>query len=206
MRDKTGLGQHIDLSMMDATFATDDRIHFELEDEPDSIAVSPILDLPFGQVFIATDPDMKLIFSKLVKSGLIEDPTPSNADLETKILARRKVVNQTLNACETLNQFIDLMNTLDIPWGEVRDPRDIQNQVSLAHREMLIQVDDRAGDTRPMANSPYRFSQARAGVRGGSAHIGEHNEEVLRDWLELSDENIRNLIETDLLFSADEQE
>jgi CoA:oxalate CoA-transferase len=37
LRDRTGLGQHIDMSMMDATFATDDRAHYDLEDEPDSL-------------------------------------------------------------------------------------------------------------------------------------------------------------------------
>jgi crotonobetainyl-CoA:carnitine CoA-transferase CaiB-like acyl-CoA transferase len=37
MRHHTGVGQHIDMSMMDATFATDDRSHFELENVPDTL-------------------------------------------------------------------------------------------------------------------------------------------------------------------------
>ena len=35
--------------------------------------------------------------------------------------------------------------------------------------------------------SPYRFSDADSGVRGGAPWKGEHNTAVLRDWLELED-------------------
>jgi len=202
MRDQRGFGQHIDMSMMDATFATDDRAHFELEGQPDSLPVNPVLDLPFGRVLIAADPEMKLVFKKLVRRGLIKDPTPANADLETKIVARRNIIDQTFQACKTLEQFSDLMDTLDMPWGEVRDPRNLPQQTTLAHRKMLLQVDDRAGGTRPMADSPYRFSQARSGVRGPSAHLGEHNAAVLKDWLDLSDEKINILIESDLMIAG----
>lgn len=201
MRDETGLGQHIDMSMMDATFATDDRAHFELEDEADTLVVGPILDLPFGQVFIATDPEMKLVFKKLVRRGLIEDPTPPGGDLEAKIAARKNIIDETLQACKTLEQFVDLMDVLDIPWGEVRDPKNLHQQATLANREMLLHIDDRAGGTRPMADSPYRFSNAQSGVRGPAAHRGEHNQEVLKDWLGFTNEKIKVLIESDLLIS-----
>lgn len=202
LRDQTGLGQHIDMSMMDATFATDDRAHFELEDVPDSIVVGPILQLPFGPVFIAADPEMKLVFKKLLRRGLIKDPTPPDADLQTKIDARRRIIDETFQRCETLVQFSALMDALDIPWGEVRDPKNLQQQPTLASRNMLVQIDDRAGGTRPMADSPYRFSNASSGVRGPAAHRGEHNQEILEDWLQLSPEKINDLIESGSLKSG----
>ena len=190
------------MSMVDATFATDDRAHFELEDEPDSLVVGPILELAFGPVFIAADPEMKLVFKKLLRRGLIEDPTPPGADLATKIEARSKVIDQVLQDCKTLEQFSELMDTLDIPWGEVRDPRNLHQQPTLADRNMLLQVDDRAGGTRPIADSPYRFSNASAGVRGPAAHQGEHNQEVLEEWLEYTQADIDRLTGAGLLISG----
>ena len=83
----------------------------------------------------------------------------------------------------------------------VRDAKNLDQQASLADRGMLIHVDDRSGGTRPMAGSPYRFSNARAGVRGPSAHLGEHNRDVLEDWLGLPDEEIDQLTASDLLLS-----
>ncbi|MFB3105543.1 MAG: CaiB/BaiF CoA transferase family protein, partial [Pseudomonadales bacterium] len=35
-REQTGVGQHIDIAMIDATIATDDQIHFDLEDSEDT--------------------------------------------------------------------------------------------------------------------------------------------------------------------------
>ncbi len=196
LRDQTGLGQHIDLSMMDATFATDDHNHFELDDVPDSLVACPILDLPCGRVLIAADPEMKLVFRRLLQQGLIEDPTPPDADLETKIARRREVIDQQLNQCATIAQFGALMEALDLSWGEVRDPRHLRAQPTLQHRGMIVEVDDRDGGSRPVADSPYRFSQARSGVRGPAAHRGEHNREVLSEWL---GGNIDGWLQTDAL-------
>ncbi|MGB5644742.1 MAG: CoA transferase, partial [Gammaproteobacteria bacterium] len=188
MRHHTGAGQHIDMSMMDATFATDDRSHFELESVPDTLPVCPIVDLPFGPVFIASD--MKLLFIKLSRRCGLADPTPDGADLETKIALREQAIEERLRECETPQQFAELMDVIDIPWGQVRDPHDLEAQATLKHRGMIVQIDDRAGGTRPVADSPYRFSQAKSGVRGPAAHRGEHNRPVLKDWLGLADAEI----------------
>jgi crotonobetainyl-CoA:carnitine CoA-transferase CaiB-like acyl-CoA transferase len=201
LRGRTGEGQHIDLSMMDATFATDDRAHFDLEDALDTIPISPIVNMPFGQVFLSTD--MRLLFSKLTKFEGLTDPSPPGAALHTKIELRRGAVERHLKQYSTLTAFSELMDRLDIPWGEVRDPRALKEQPSLLAREMIVAVDDRAGGTRPMAQSPYRFSDAKSGVRGPAAHRGEHNREVLKEWLQLSDDAIDVLLEAKvLLFDA----
>lgn len=197
MRDRTGVGQHIDMSMMDATFATDDRAHFELEGMPDSIPICPIVALPFGRVFIAAD--MSLLFKKLTKHWGLEDPAPPDADLETRIALREQAVDERLQQCETLAEFAALMDEMDIPWGEVRDPKHLEHQPTLKNRGMIVQIDDRAGGTRPIAQSPYRFSNARSGVRGPAAHRGEHNREVLKDWLHLADAEIDELVVASLL-------
>jgi len=204
LRTQTGVGQHIDLSMMDATFATDDRSHFELEDAPDTLPISPIFDLPFARVFLATD--MKLLFRRLNRRAGMADPTPEDADLSTKIRLREEAVVERLAACGTLAGFAELMDTLDIPWGEVRDPRTLDSQPTLAHRDMIVQVDDRAGGVRPVPQSPYRFSSATSGVRGPAAHLGEHSVEVLADWLEMSEEEINQLVSTQTVRTADGEE
>jgi crotonobetainyl-CoA:carnitine CoA-transferase CaiB-like acyl-CoA transferase len=75
------------------------------------------------------------------------------------------------------------MDRMNIAWGEVRKAAELAVQPTLAHRGSIVQVDDRAGGTRPVPQSPYRFSTARAEVRGPAPHRGEHNAEVLAEWL-----------------------
>ncbi|NKB98276.1 MAG: hypothetical protein GKR90_07250 [Pseudomonadales bacterium] len=197
MRHQTGDGQHIDMSMMDATFATDDRAHFEMEDSPDTLPVCPIVEVPFGRVFIATD--MKLMFKKLQKHFGLQDPSPKGADLATKVTLRNEAIEARLAECQTEADFNALMHVIDIPWGLVRDPRDLRQQATLEHRKRIVEIDDRAGGTRPMADSPYIFSNAKSGVRMPASHRGEHNREILSEWLSMSDAEIERCQQSALM-------
>jgi CoA:oxalate CoA-transferase len=189
------------MSMMDATFTTDDRAHFEMEDAPDTLPICPIFNLTIGQMFVATD--LKLLFRRLSRRCGLADPTPAGANLETKITLRENAVEQFLEQCKTVSEFAELMDKIDIPWGEVRDPRNLESQPTLKSREMIVQVDDRAGGTRPMAQSPYRFSNASSGVRGPAAHRGENNRVVLKEWLHLTDVEIDRFVAEGLMQAAD---
>lgn len=197
MRHQTGRGQHIDMSMMDATFATDDRSHFEMEDSPDTLPVCPIVELPFGTVFIASD--MKLMFKKLQEHFDLVDPAPGDADLDTKIMSRNSAIVDRLCQCQTEAEFDTLMDVIDIPWGLVRDPRDLGAQATLSHRKRIVEIDDRDGGTRPIADSPYIFSNAKSGVRFPASHQGEHNREILSEWLGLNEAEVDGLGQSGLL-------
>ena len=63
----------------------------------------------------------------------------------------------------------------------------------------MAQVDDRAGGTRPVVESPYRFSDARTHVARGPAYRGEHNREVLEAWLGATPSEIDNLERSGIL-------
>ena len=53
-------------------------------------------------------------------------------------------------------------------------------------RGTITEVDDRDGGTRPIPQSPYHFEDLKSHVQGGAPHLGEHNEEVLSEWLGVS--------------------
>jgi crotonobetainyl-CoA:carnitine CoA-transferase CaiB-like acyl-CoA transferase len=79
------------------------------------------------------------------------------------------------------------MAKMNIAWGQVRSGFRLSEQPTVRHRGTIAQVDDRAGGTRPIPQSPYRFSAAEAKVRGPAPHRGEHNAAVLGDWLGLGE-------------------
>ncbi|HZZ89047.1 MAG TPA: CoA transferase, partial [Caulobacteraceae bacterium] len=86
-----------------------------------------------------------------------------------------------------------VFDKMNIAWGEVRHASAVREQPTLKHRGSIADIDDRAGGVRPTGQSPYRFSQARSGVRGGAPHRGEHNAEVLGEWLGLSPAQVEGL-------------
>jgi crotonobetainyl-CoA:carnitine CoA-transferase CaiB-like acyl-CoA transferase len=82
---------------------------------------------------------------------------------------------------------------MNVAWGQLRHGRSLREQPTVKHRGTIAEIDDRAGATRPIPQSPYRFSNASSGVRGPAAHRGEHNVEVLGDWLGKSAEEVAAL-------------
>jgi crotonobetainyl-CoA:carnitine CoA-transferase CaiB-like acyl-CoA transferase len=91
------------------------------------------------------------------------------------------------------------MAGVNIVWGRLRPGRGLGEQPTLRHRGSIAQVDDRAGGLRPIPQSPYRFSNATSGVRAGAPHRGEHNGEVLGDWLGLGEADVARLAESGIL-------
>ena len=86
------------------------------------------------------------------------------------------------------------MATMNIAWGQVRPGAQLREQPTLKHRGSIVEIDDRAGGTRPIPQSPYRFSDATSGVRGPAPHLGEHNVEVLAEWLGMESGTVASLL------------
>jgi len=104
---------------------------------------------------------------------------------ETKIALRRAAVGDLMMGLADWEKVTAAMAAMNIAWGEVRDGARLREQPTLAHRGSIVDLDDREGGTRPIPQSPYRFSAAKSGVRGVAPHRGEHNAEVLAEWLGL---------------------
>ena len=84
----------------------------------------------------------------------------------------------------------EAMESMNLAWGDVRSSADVRESPTVRYRGSIADVDDRAGGTRPITQSPYRFSNAASGVRGVAPHRGEHNAAVLIDWLGCSEADI----------------
>ena len=96
------------------------------------------------------------------------------------------------------------MRELNVPWGDVRDPAGVSDQASVAHRGSLTTVDDGEGGQRAVTQSPYRFSAAESGVRGPAAQRGQHNRQLLSEWLGKSEREQDALHDSGvLLYDAD---
>ena len=98
------------------------------------------------------------------------------------------------------------MAKVNLAWGEVRNPEALRLQPTVAHRGSIVDIDDRAGGTRPIPQSPYRFSNALSGVRGPAPHRGEHNTQALGDWLGKSADEVASLADSGVLLSAEHNE
>ena len=101
-----------------------------------------------------------------------------------------KLCDPAVGSGHMLTYAFDLLHAIYEEEGY--DTREIPGLI-LEHNLTGIEIDDRAGGTRPITQSPYRFSAARSGVRGPAPHRGEHNAQVLAQWLDKSAEQVSAL-------------
>lgn len=183
LRQRTGAGQHIDMAMIDATLVTDDHIHFALDDSYELKNMpSEVWESAAGPIIIAGD--FRFLWRQLNRVMGLADPTPDGATLDEKIAARRAAARHFLErTCADRGAVIEAMERMNLAWGDVRSSSAALELPTVRHRGTFVAVDDRAGGTRRIPQSPYRYSAAETGVRGGAPLQGEHNAEVLHDWL-----------------------
>jgi crotonobetainyl-CoA:carnitine CoA-transferase CaiB-like acyl-CoA transferase len=182
-RGSTGVGQHIDIAMVDTTLVTDDQVHYDLEGSEDTAPLpNDTWETAVGPILVSSD--FRYLWQLVTKEhGFIEDPTSKDMDLDTKIAMRRAAMAQFMAGLDSWEAVERTMAAMNIAWGRVRDPVDVREQATVKARGTITHIDDRAGSTRPIPQSPYRFSAAQAGVRGPARHRGEDNAPVLSEWL-----------------------
>ena len=192
-RQQSGRGDHVEIAMVDATIVTNDGMHSALEDLKVGVT-NEVHETAGGLLMLAGEFRYiwKLLSSVYGVSDGLEDL--QNATLEEKIESRRAASRHFFTeTCSNRDEVIVALDKMNIAWGDVRPASDVQELASVKARGSIIEVDDRAGGTRSIPDSPYKFRQLEADVRTGAPHLGEHNEEVLRQWLDWSDEEISDV-------------
>jgi crotonobetainyl-CoA:carnitine CoA-transferase CaiB-like acyl-CoA transferase len=185
MRERTGHGQNIDISMLESMLATDDYVHLALDGIPEAsnVVTNEVWDVVGGPIVIAGD--FRWVWQQLHTGYGLVDTTPPGADIPVKAAHRHAVVGEFLARFSDRKELLQALERADLPFGEVKDTRSALRSPTLEARAAIAHIDDRAGGQRRVIQSPYRFSHAQSGVRGVASHRGEHNREVLHDWLAL---------------------
>jgi crotonobetainyl-CoA:carnitine CoA-transferase CaiB-like acyl-CoA transferase len=201
MRTRTGRGQHVDISMLESMVATDDYMHLACDGVPeaDGVITNETWDVVDGQIVIAGD--FRWVWRQLQETFALEDPAPGDAPIASKAKLRREAVKAFFASFTQRDELFAALARADLPYGEVRRSTDALRSPTLAARGAIEQVDDRGGGTRAVIRSPYHFSEAQSGIAGPAPRRGEHNREVLREWLALSDAEQQALETASVLLS-----
>ena len=208
-REKTGKGEYIDISLLDALFDQQDsaiEIHVLSEGKDTGALLSPVYEGRDGYATIAVTPNER-DWQKLVKAigrpELLEDEWFSNVENRWEnpdiIIS---LLKEWLQGFEHIDEALAILDGVGIVNARILSIDEAINHPQIKAREMMIDIDHPVLGKVPIVNSPFRLKSTKAGLKGLPPEIGEHNEEVLSELLEYPQEDILKLEEEGVIYKA----
>jgi CoA:oxalate CoA-transferase len=194
-REQMGRGAHLDLAMLDCTVAA-------LENAVSRYEVTREVPLPLGTrhpsiapfqafhtadtpIVVATGNDV--LWRKLC--GVLEAPDlatdPRLADNKsrcTHLEYMEQALNQRLRG-RPAAEWLARLDAAGVPAAPIRNVADVVHDPHLSERGVLHAMQDDSGATFLTAGSPIHIDGATPPLSPHAPRLGEHTEEVLRQWL-----------------------
>lgn len=191
-RERTGIGQAIDVAMVDSIFSLLEHNVMRYTSEgviPERVGNRHPISAPFdvyeskeGYVVIATanDPLFARLCKVMNKEELLEDPRFSTDIERGKNESELKVIIEEWLSGYTAEEAVELINDAGVPSSTILNIAEISESVHIKEREMLLEIEHPvAGKTRIPGN-PVKLSKTPVQVKSPSPALGEHNDIIKR--------------------------
>jgi Predicted acyl-CoA transferases/carnitine dehydratase len=197
MRGRTGVGQHIDIAMTDAMLTTDDYSHHALDDFPILRVGGDVWEAPGGQLLTAGLFELNWQRMSASYPDVFAPDAAGYADAPVRMAA----VQRWISDFPGRSELLEALDTAGVPWADVRQPMDVFDSDWARARQTCAEIDDRAGGTRRVVQSPYKYSDAHSGLVPRIAFRGEDNETALRRWLDVDADELEELATAGVLLA-----
>ncbi len=209
LREKTGKGDWVDISMQDSSFfLLPEVIEFMMAgDEPRRLANAHVSGAPFNvyeakdgyvSVCVVSESDWQKLVTDRGKPGLGRDPRYSNNLTRRN---RRGEIDDRVQGWvgqRTVNEAVEYLQKSGVPAGPILSPRELMDDEHLAARDMVIPLEHPLHGPIPGAkaigmpvkfvNNPVQFDQP-------APALGQHNEEIYQRLLGLDQVKLAELKE-----------
>ena len=204
-REKIGVGQKIDTSLLEAEVATlinagsnylvAGQIPSRWGNAHPSIVPYQSFQTSDGYLVLgaASEPIWKRLGPALNRAELTDDPRfAKNAD---RVAHRQELIAilAELFMTRTTAQWVAALTQADIPCAPVQTVDQVFAAPQVLHRNMLVEVEHPSAGTVKLAGIPVKFSATPASVRLPPPLLGQHNEEILASWLGMDSTTINEL-------------
>ena len=204
-RAETGVGQHLDLALLDtqvAFLANQAMNYLATGEAPGRLGNAHPNIVPY-QTFHTSDGDIILacgndnLFNKFCEiagcKALAQDPRfVTNA----KRVENRVEITAQLNAVfmqRTTREWVDLLEQAGVPNGPINNLQQVFDEPQVKAPGVRIEMEHPTAGKVPLVASPMRFSATPVEYKLPPPTLGQHTEEILRDVLKLDDAAIAGL-------------
>lgn len=189
--DRTGKGQYIDLSMMDANMLTlthQATSYFATQKDPvplgsahASIAPYQVYETADGHISIAVGSEKlwRKFCPAIGLEDMAEDPKLSDNSLRVR---NRSYLNSLIMpriSSFSTEEALKLMETSGIPASKVNKISDLESDPQVKLRKMLTEIDHPGYGRIRSLGTPFKSSETPGTIRKAPPLLGEHTEEIL---------------------------
>lgn len=204
-RDQTGVGQHVDVSLLDSqlAFMANQALNYFVGGVPPTrsgewhpnLAPYQPFDVADGRVVIAVGNNTQfaafcgwLGLDELVTdSRFAENPQRNKHRVELAGLLQAELRGRT--KAETL----EALPGLGVPAAKINDMAEAFDEPQAKHRGGRIELPHSLAGTAPAISNPIHFSESPITYRNAPPTLGEHTNDVLTNVLGLSDDEVEGL-------------
>ncbi len=190
VREKTGLGQRVETSLLNAVIAIQAWPFIRLEDDPEPFRPGSGL-VPYqlfqtadGWIFIACGNDgfWRNLCRALDIEAFAEDPRFATQPARYQNREELLGILQDILLTRTTAEWVELLEAHDVPVAPVRTIEELFDDPQVKHNEMVVDLQHpRLGRIRQMG-IPVKLGQTPGRIVRPAPMLGQHTEEVLREY------------------------
>src|SRR5476649_2570203 len=204
-RAETGIGQHLDLALLDsqiALLAYQNTNYFATGSPPRRIGNLHPNIVPY-QPFKTADGDVILaccndnLFRKFCEAAgcteLADDPRFSGNGKRVENRAELTRLLQEVFSRRNTKEWVELLEAAGVPNGPINDVAQVFEEPQVKARGIKLELDHPVAGRLPTVASPMRFSATPVEYKLAPPVLGQPTEEILRNLLKKTDAEIARL-------------
>jgi CoA:oxalate CoA-transferase len=206
-RQVSGLGQHIDISMLDCQVTVEENAlvrYLNTGEIPRRLGTRHPLITPF-QVFQTKDGYIAVAIRGGVKDqwplfcvaigrlDIMDDPRFADGWLRTQNYGVLEPILTEAMKARTTDEWIKELEQAEIPCGPVNTIPQVAADAQVAARHMIAEISHPISGVVKVVNTPFKFSRSQCRIGQASPDLGQHTEEVLTGLLGMPDKEIGRL-------------
>ncbi|MHC8865147.1 CaiB/BaiF CoA transferase family protein [Arenicellales bacterium IMCC57338] len=204
-RENTGIGQYIDMSLLDcqvAILANQAMMYLGAGQVPSRMGNAHPNIVPYqvfatedGHMIIAVgnDSQFEQLCCLLGCPEIAKDPSFStNQQRVANRVSLIKILSDQL-VDKTTSEWLALLESVGVPCGKINAIDETLNDPQVQHRQMRVCADHESIGRVDLLGSPIKLSETPTTVNRAPPTLGQHTDEVLTQVLDYSEEQVNQL-------------
>ena len=195
VRDKTGVGQKLDIGMLDcqvavlenaiARYVSTGQVPGPIGNRHPSITPFSAFTASDGYVIVGAGNDK--LWTKLCEligcQELLSDPRFTSNGLRTQNVEELTPLLNAAFVTKTMAEWLDLLDAAGLPCAPINTVDKVVNDPQVAARQMIVEIEHPTAGVTKMPGVPVKFSATPGVVDRPAPILGQHTAEILREKL-----------------------